>query len=84
MQFAALMGRALPDVPHQIRMFRFLILVQAGVALLADLDLTRQSWDTAGVAITPTELIEQVVDTLTGVLAGQPTNTFSRSDGRHQ
>lgn len=73
-RFADLMGRALPGVPHEIRMFRFLVMLNAGILLLADLDFAKVSWNTAGVAIERTALVDEIVNTLAGVLAGEPTD----------
>ena len=69
-RFGALLATALPDIPREVRMFRFLVAVQTGALLLADLDWARLPWDRTGRQITRAELIDQVVDALAGLLAG--------------
>lgn len=69
-RISRLMGRALPNVPHEIRMFRFLVVVQAALPLLADLDFARVSWNTAGVQITRAGLINQIIKSMADILAG--------------
>ncbi len=69
-----LLSRCLPDIPHQVRMFRFIVALESAVLILADMELAALPWANAGLTVSSESLVDDLVDFLGGGL-GAPAAT---------
>jgi AcrR family transcriptional regulator len=66
----ALLERAVPQLDVGTRRFRFSLLTTTSIRALADLREASVPWRRAGMAATDEEVVDAIIDAMTGLLAG--------------
>lgn len=69
-RFDDLLARALPDITRPVRLSRFMIVVEAAIRQLADLEWASLPWSGIGDTVDTDELVHHLTDALAGTLMG--------------